>query len=279
MSYIEAIILGIVQGLTEFLPVSSSGHLLMLQHFFGINADSVLIFTLLLHVGTLISVFFCYWSDIWELIKELFLTIADLVRGKGLRLNERPVRKLGVMIIIASIPTAIIGVLFKDIFEGFYETLLPTGIGLIITGIFLWIAEIKRDKHAVGIEGMKARDAIAIGVMQGIAICPGISRSGSTLFGGLSTGLKRDFAVKFAFLISIPSILGSLIFEGGSDAMASAVDISMGPVIAGCIAAALSGVLAIRTMIAVVRKLSLRYFSFYVWIVGSALIIYTLITH
>ena len=211
MSYIEAIILGIVQGLTEFLPVSSSGHLLMLQHFFGINADSVLIFTLLLHVGTLISVFFCYWNDIWELVKELIITIADLVRGKGLRLDERPVRKLGVMIIIASIPTAIIGVVFKDFFEGFYETLLPTGIGLIITGIFLWIAEIKSDEKAVGIEGMKILDAIKIGVMQGIAICPGISRSGSTLFGGLSTGLKRDFAVKFAFLISIPSILGSLI--------------------------------------------------------------------
>lgn len=276
MSYIEAIVLGIVQGLTEFLPVSSSGHLLMLQHFFGIEADSVLIFTLLLHVGTLISVFFCYWNDIWELIKELFITIADLFRGRGLRLNERPVRKLGVMIIVASIPTAIIGILFEDLFEGFYETLLPTGVGLLVTGVLLWIAQNNRD-NKIEIQDMSFKQALAVGTMQGIAICPGISRSGSTLFGGLKTGLQRDFAVKFAFLISIPSILGSLIFEGGSDAMASIVGTNMGPVIAGCIAAALSGVLAIKTMITVVRRLSLRYFSIYVWLVGAALIIYTLL--
>lgn len=276
MSYIEAIVLGIVQGLTEFLPVSSSGHLLMLQHFFGIKADSVLIFTLLLHVGTLISVLFCYWNDIWELIKELFITIADLVKGKGLRLNERPVRKLGIMIIVASIPTAIIGILFKDTFEGFYETLLPTGVGLLFTGVLLWIAQ-NNKKNTMEIQDMTFKQALAVGTMQGIAICPGISRSGSTLFGGLKTGLQRDFAVKFAFLVSIPSILGSLVFEGGSDAMASVVGTNMGPVIAGCIASALSGVLAIKTMITVVRKLSLRYFSVYVWLVGTALIIYTLV--
>ena len=276
MSYIKAIVLGIVQGLTEFLPVSSSGHLLMLQHFFGIEADSVLIFTLLLHVGTLISVFFCYWSDIVELVKELVITISDLIRGKGLRLEERPVRKLGVMIILASIPTAIIGILFEDLFEGFYQTLLPTGVGLIFTGIILWIAQNNR-RNKTQIEEMTWKHAIAVGCMQGVAICPGISRSGSTLFGGLKSGLQRDFAVKFAFLVSIPSILGSLIFEGGSDAMSSAMSTSMGPVIAGCIAAALSGVLAIKTMITVVRKLSLRFFSFYVWLVGAALIIYTLL--
>ena len=276
MSYIQAIFLGIVQGLTEFLPVSSSGHLLMLQHFFGVEADSVLIFTLLLHVGTLISVFFCYWNDIVELVKELILTISDLIHRKGLRLEERPVRKLGVMIIVASIPTAIIGILFEDLFEGFYKTLLPTGVGLLVTGCLLWVAQNNR-RNKTQIEDMSWKHAIAVGVMQGIAICPGISRSGSTLFGGLKSGLQRDFAVKFAFLVSIPSILGSLIFEGGSDAMASAMSTNMGPVIAGCIAAALSGVLAIKTMITVVRKLSLSLFSFYVWIVGAALIIYTLV--
>lgn len=277
MSYIEAIILGIVQGLTEFLPVSSSGHLLMLQHFFGIEADSVLIFTLLLHVGTLISVFFCYWNDIWELIKELGLTIADIVKGRGLRLKERPVRNLGVMMIVASIPTALIGIFFEDLFESFYTTLLPTGVGLILTGFLLWISERKRD-NSITEENMTWKQAVAIGTMQGIAICPGVSRSGSTLFGGLESGLQRDFAVKFAFLISIPSILGSLVFEGGSGAMDSAISTGAGPIIAGCIAAALSGVLAIKTMIAVVRKMSLKYFSVYVWIVGVCLIAYTLIT-
>ena len=278
MSYIEAIFLGLVQGLTEFLPVSSSGHLLIVQNFLGISGDSVLIFTILLHVGTLISIFFCYWSDLIALIKELFLTIADLVRGKGLHLDERPIRKFGVLIIIACIPTAIIGLAFNDLFESFYETLLPTGIGLLFTGLILWLAEIRKNTR-IKVERMTWAHAVIIGTMQGVAICPGVSRSGSTLFAGLMTGLEREFAVEFAFIISIPAILGSLILEMNSDVMASAVSTNMGPVIAGCIAAAVSGIIAIKAMIAVVRKLSLRYFSVYVWIVGIFLIGYTLITN
>lgn len=275
LSYIDAIILGLVQGLTEFLPVSSSGHLLITQHFLGISGDSVLIFTILLHVGTLVSIFFCYWDDLAALIKELFITIADLVRGRGLKLDERPIRKLGVMIIIASIPTAIIGLAFNDLFESFYQTLLPTGVGLLITGCLLWIAQTKRN-NTTGIKEMKWSHAVVIGTMQGIAICPGISRSGSTLVGGLLSGLEREFAVEFAFLISIPSILGSLILEAHGGDMGAAVGSSMGPIIVGGIVAAVSGVLAIKTMITVVRKFSLRYFSVYVWIVGAFLIIYTL---
>ena len=274
VSYLDAIILGLVQGLTEFLPVSSSGHLLITQHFLGISGDSVLIFTILLHVGTLISIFFCYWNDLIELIKELFITIADLVTGKGLRLKERPVRKLGVMIIVASIPTAIIGLAFNDLFESFYKTLLPTGVGLLVTGVLLWIAQSKR-KNTTGIRQMTWMHAVIIGTMQGVAICPGISRSGSTLVGGLLSGLEREFAVEFAFLISVPSILGSLILEAHGGEMGAAA-VSMGPVLVGCVVAALSGVLAIKTMITVVRKYSLRFFSFYVWLVGAFLIIYTI---
>lgn len=275
MSYLNAILLGLIQGLTEFLPVSSSGHLLIVQHFLGINADSVLLFTILLHIGTLVSVFFCYWKDIAILFKELFLTIYDLVRGRGLKLDERPMRRMGLMIIVASIPTAIIGLAFNDLFESFYTTLLPTGVGLIITGILLWVAESKR-KNKVKAENMEWTHAMIIGTMQGIAICPGISRSGSTLVGGLLSGLEREFAVEFAFLISIPSILGSLIFTLGSDSANSTLNTNIGPIVVGGVVAAISGVLAIKTMIAVVRKLSLRYFSFYVWAVGIALIVYTL---
>ena len=117
MTYFEAVILGLVQGLAEFLPVSSSGHLALLQQFFGIDENKVLLFAVMLHVGTLISVFIVYWKDIWELIVELCLTIKDLCTGKGLRLEERPVRKLGVLIIIATIPTGIIGVLGGDFFD------------------------------------------------------------------------------------------------------------------------------------------------------------------
>ena len=116
MGYIEAIILGLVQGLAEFLPISSSGHLALLQYFFDVEGDKVLLFAVLLHLGTLISVFIIYWKDICELLVELVITIKDLCTGKGLRLNERPVRKLGIMIIVATIPTAIIGLLLNDFF-------------------------------------------------------------------------------------------------------------------------------------------------------------------
>ena len=141
MSYFEAVILGLVQGLAEFLPISSSGHLALLQQWFGIQEDKVLLFAVLLHVGTLISVFIVYWRDIAELIVELFLTIKDLCTGKGLRLQERPVRKLGIMIIVATIPTGIIGILFNDLFDSLYNSIIPIGIGLIITGFLLVMAE------------------------------------------------------------------------------------------------------------------------------------------
>ena len=203
MSYIEAIILGLVQGLSEFLPISSSGHLALLQNIFGVEADKIVLFTVLLHVGTLVSVFMVYWKDIQELIIELGLTIKDIFTGKGLRLGARPVRKLGVMIIVATIPTGIIGLLFNDFFESLYQNLVAIAIGFVFTGFIMFLAE-HMGSADKGIREMKFRNALAVGVMQGIAICPGVSRSGSTLVGGLGSGLKREFAVKFAFLISIP---------------------------------------------------------------------------
>lgn len=267
MSYIESIILGLVQGLAEFLPISSSGHLALLQHFFNIETDKVLLFTVLLHLGTLFSVFVIYWKDIWELIVELFLTIKDLVTGKGLRLAERPVRKLGVMIIVASVPTAVIGFLFNDFFEGLYSSVAAIGIGLIITGFLMFFAE-KMGSASKGIERMNFRNAIFIGILQGVAICPGISRSGSTLVGGLTTGLNREFAVKFAFLISIPSILGSFILEL-SDAISAGTDSGLiGPIVVGVAVAAVSGFAAIKGMISIVSKQKLKYFSYYVWVLG-----------
>ena len=274
MGYLEAVILGLVQGLAEFLPISSSGHLALLQNIFGVQGDQVLFFTVLLHVGTLISVFIIYWRDICELIVELFLTIKDLCTGKGLRLAERPVRKLGVMIIVATIPTALIGLLFNDIFNGLYLSLLAIGIGFLITGVLMFLAERMGSAHK-GIEKMNFRNAVFIGVLQGIAIYPGISRSGSTLVGGLTTGLERTFAVKFAFLISIPSILGSVVLEL-PDAIKEGIDPQLiGPILAGMAVAAVSGFIAIKTMIQIVSKKKLSYFSYYVWALGIFTIAYS----
>jgi len=275
LGYFEAIVLGLVQGLAEFLPISSSGHLALLQNIFNVNPDKVLFFAVMLHLGTLISVFIVYWKDIWELIVELVLTIKDLVTGRGLRLSERPVRKLGVMIIVATIPTAVIGLLFQDFFNGLYLSYVAIGIGFLITGVIMFLAE-RMGSANKGIEKMNFRNAVFVGVLQGIAICPGISRSGSTLVGGLTTGLRREFAVKFAFLISIPSILGSVVLEV-PDALAAGVDKALiGPILAGMVVAAVSGFIAIKTMIRIVSNKKLSYFSYYVWILGIATVGYGL---
>ena len=272
MTYFEAIILGLVQGLAEFLPISSSGHLALIQGLFGIEGESVLLFAVLLHVGTLVSVFICYWKDIWELLVELVVTVKDLCTGNGLRLDERPVRKLGVMIIVATIPTGVIGLLFNDIFEGLYSSFVAIGIGFIITGVLMFLAERMGGSNR-GIENMNFRNALFIGTLQGIAICPGISRSGSTLIGGLTTGLRREFAVKFAFLISIPSILGSVVLEV-PDAVKAGLDPGLaGPIVVGMLVAAVSGFVAIKTMIKIVSDKKLSYFSYYVWVLGVVTIV------
>lgn len=272
MTYFEAIILGLVQGLAEFLPISSSGHLALIQGLFGIEGESVLLFAVLLHVGTLVSVFICYWKDIWELLVELVVTIKDLCTGNGLRLDERPVRKLGVMIIVATIPTGVIGLLFNDIFEGLYSSFVAIGIGFIITGVLMFLAERMGGSNR-GIENMNFRNALFIGTLQGVAICPGISRSGSTLIGGLTTGLRREFAVKFAFLISIPSILGSVVLEV-PDAVKAGLDPGLaGPIVVGMLVAAVSGFVAIKTMIKIVSDKKLSYFSYYVWVLGVVTIV------
>lgn len=277
MTYVQAIILGLTQGLAEFLPISSSGHLALLQYFFGIDSDNVLPFTVLMHLGTLLSVFIIYWEDIVELVKELCLTIRDLCTGKGLRINSSSTRRLGFMIIVATIPTALIGLLFEDFFNSLYASLIGISLGLIFTGAILLIAE-KMGRQDRNIMTLKFRHAVFVGIMQGIAICPGVSRSGSTLFGSLLSGLDRATAVKFAFLISIPSILGSVVLEA-PDAFAQGLDGNIiGPMIAGVIVAAISGIFAIKAMIRIVTGRRLFGFSIYVWLVAAVVLGFVLIS-
>lgn len=275
LSILQATILGLVQGLGEFLPISSSGHLALLQYFFKIDGESVLFFSVMLHLGTLISVFIVYWRDIVDLCKELVAVIKDVFTGKGLRVNLNPTRKLGFLIIVATIPTGIMGIAFNDVFSGFYGSLLAIGIGLLFTGTILFIGDRMKGGRKTA-EQMPFRSAVFVGIMQGIAITPGISRSGSTLFGGLLTQLNREFAVKFAFLVSIPAILGSVVLETPK-AIAQGLDPSIiFPIIIGMIVAAVSGLVAIKTMIKLVSNKKLTIFSVYTWVLGAFVIIYGL---
>lgn len=277
MTLIQSLILGIVQGLAEFLPISSSGHLAVIQNFMGLKPDSILTFTVMLHFGTLVAIFVVYRKDIAALIIELFLTLKDIFTGKGLQMNKNETRHLGVMIVVATIPTAIMGLLFNDFFESLYSNNIFIGIGLLITGTCLYLAE-KRGGGRRDNMGMNIRNALFIGICQGIAICPGISRSGATMVGGLACRFNREHTVRFAFLISIPSVLGAFIMEL-PDAMyaASTTSGGTGILIAGVIVSAVSGYLAIRIMIRAVTNQKLMIFSVYTWLAGAALIIYTII--
>ena len=277
MTLFESIILGLVQGLAEFLPISSSGHLAALQYIFGIDGSNVLTFTVMLHFGTLVAIFVVYWKDIVDLVKELFATIKDVCTGQGMQVNKNDTRKLGFMIITASVPTAIIGLLLNDFFESLYAKMTVIGVCLIITGCGLFFAE----RYGGGkrtIKDMNFRNAFFIGLCQSVAIMPGISRSGATMIGGLACKFDRAFAVRYAFLISIPSVLGAFLLEV-PEAVRSVSDgtgMSLGVMLAGIAVAAVSGYAAIKVMIKAVTNKKLMYFSVYTWIAGAALIIYSI---
>jgi len=270
ITILEAIILGLVQGLAEFLPISSSGHLALLQFFFGIEEGDALTFAIMLHVGTLISVFVVYRKDIMELICELGRLFKDIFTGKGLRINDNPTRKLGFLIIVATIPTGIIGVAFRDVYEMMYGSLTFIGIGFLITGTLLVIAQ-KMSSNELTTNEMKFRSAAFVGLCQGFAIWPGISRSGTTIFGSLFCGLTRESAVKFVFLMSIPAILGATALDvvNGVDGMSVAVLIGMA-------VSAVTGIFAIKTMIKAISKNKLIGFSIYTWALGIFAIVYPL---
>ncbi|MBP5165924.1 MAG: undecaprenyl-diphosphate phosphatase, partial [Oscillospiraceae bacterium] len=213
MSVLFAAFLGLVQGLTEFLPVSSSGHLSIFQNFFGMEdyESSHMMFDVMLHLGTLAAVIFFYRRDIWERIKELVSIIRDIFGGRSKKKDPgappRPARRLILMVIVATLPLFIILPLNTYIERLYYSTLF-VGLALILTGCILFIS----DKVINGRKSEKdatMADALLVGVMQAVATIPGVSRSGSTITAGLLRGFDRSFAVKFSFLLSIPAVLGA----------------------------------------------------------------------
>ncbi len=270
MSILQAVILGIFQGIAEFLPISSSGHLVLLQSLFKIQEGN-LFFTEMLHLGTLISIFIVYFNDIVKIIKEFFVLIYDLFKLKRLRVNNE-YKKLGLMIIIGSIPTGIIGVLFSDFFEGLYNSVTLVGLALIVTGILLWIAEKLPTRNKKVID-MKISDALFVGLFQGIAITPGISRSGSTIVGGLFRGFNKKLATKFSFLLALPATFGAALL-GLKDALSESAAVTIDfPLILGIAISAITGIIAIKFLIKVLEKGKLHYFSYYLWIIGAIIII------
>lgn len=274
MSFIQAIILGIFQGVAEFLPISSSGHLAILQTLFGIKEGN-LFFTEMLHFGTLISIVIVYFSDIYMMIIEFFKLIFSIIKGKKIiKLSKH--QKLALLIIVGSIPTAIIGLLFEDFFESLYTSILPIGIAFLVTGSLLWLAEKKAFENK-NIKGMSFFDSLIIGTFQGVAIIPGISRSGSTIVAGLFRGLNKPLATEYSFLLALPATFGAgllgimKVLKSNSEIL---IDL---PLLLGVILSTIVGVLSIKLLVKLLNKNKLHYFSYYLWIIGIITIISQLI--
>lgn len=241
MEFWEAILLGILQGLTEFLPVSSSGHLVLMQNLLNIEEESILFFDVMLHVGTLISIFLVFYKDILNLFKPPFKTMG--------------------LLILATLPAAIIMLLFSKQIEGLFSGKF-LWIGFLITAGVLLAAEYvgKKIKTARPL-GIKV--ALIMGAAQAVAVVPGISRSGSTISGGIFAGASRDTVARFSFLMSIPVILGSGLVQIIDVTNWNAVPITI--VISGMLAAALTGYFAIRFMLKIIKNCNYKWFALYLF--------------
>ena len=256
----QAIFLGIVQGLTEFLPISSSGHLVFFQSLFGME-EPQLFFDVMLHFGTLLAVLVYFRRDISGIIRG----IGSMLTGK--RKDEEGI-KFFFLILVATIPTGLMGFLFKDWFESLFSKPKIVGGMLLITGVILMLTRLKKNEGK-SIEKMKWIDALLIGVAQGIAIIPGISRSGATISMGLFCGLNRELAGRFSFLLSIPAILGATLLEFKK--MDSAPDIAT--VLIGTATAFVIGTIALAFLMRLIKAGGLFYFSYYCFGVGLLMIL------
>lgn len=261
MDIIKAMILGLIQGLTEFLPVSSSGHLVLFQNIFGME-EATQAFSILLHTATLIAVFIYYWKDIWALMRH-------------------PFQRTTALLIAGTIPTVIIALLFNDTFDSIFGGGKFIGFNFIFTGLILLYADSRKGGRKK-IRNMSIFDALVVGLMQGIAILPAVSRSGMTISTCLSRGMDRENAARFSFLLSIPAILGAMVLtikDMLSGDVALVETFGVVPMIAGFVTAAVSGYLAIRFMVEVIKKGKLKWFSVYVFILGAVLILDQFVLH
>ncbi len=286
MSVLQAIFLGIVQGLTEFLPVSSSGHLAIFQNIFHIDTGGSVAFDVMLHVGTLLVVFLVFWKDICKLVAEACRMIADIFYNlkiltrpnntedvkKYRRIIRTNYRKFVVVVIVSTIPTGLIGFFGKKLIADASATLIIPGICLLITGVILYLSDRVENCWKIP-KDVSWGEGILIGIAQGFATLPGISRSGTTIAACTFCGFERKFAVKYSFILSIPAILGAAVLEIKDLAQESITGTMVGTYAAGMIAAAIFGYISIRIVGRVVLSKKMRYFAYYCFGAGIFAII------
>lgn len=275
MTYLTSALLGLVQGVAEFLPISSSGHLSLMENLLKVAQDDIL-FEVLLHLGTLVAVCVVYWQDIVDMVRDFFGVLGGLFsKNRRMRVSPSANTRLVFMLIVATIPLVLV-IPVKDRVETLYGNTLFIGCALLATGIILFLS----DRLAQGRKTARTAtmmDALIVGLSQAVAVVPGLSRSGTTISIGMMRGFDRKFAVRFSFLLSIPAILGANILEVG-DAVRAGLHTELIPIyILGMVISLVSGYFAIKLVNLLARKGKFGSFAYYCWAVGIVTIIATLV--
>ena len=268
MTYFMSILMGIIQGVAEFLPISSSGHLALFQTFFGMEnmEEKYMFFTVLLHFGTLISVCMDYWRDIVDMIREFFLGIAALAGRKDTGVAPPPARRMVMLIIIATVPLFVM-VFLQDAVNQLFSNSIMVSCALLATGFILFFSDRMARGHKTA-KNATVADALIVGCGQALAVIPGLSRSGTTISVGMMRGFDRAFAVRFSFLMSLPAVLGANVLEI-KDALASNFPIEELPMyLVGVAVSAVVGYFAIRLVKSLSDKGKFGKFAYYCWAVG-----------
>lgn len=268
MSILDAVIQAIIQGLTEFLPVSSSGHLSLFQHFTGQSGEGALLFSAILHLGTLVAVFIAFWDTIWALIKEFFVMLKDIFTGKFKWSTMNGERRMIIMLVI-SLAMLVPFYIFKDFFTGIAEDsdILVEGVCFLYTSLILYLSDRQVKKHYKEPKDITVKDAVVVGAFQGVALLPGVSRSGSTIAGGLFSGFSRELAVRYSFILGIPAILGGCLLEV-KDAFATGFELEVLPFVVGFIVAGVVGICAIKMVSWLMKSDKFKIFAYYTLALG-----------
>lgn len=276
MNYFQSILLGLIQGVAEFLPISSSGHLALFQNILGLAdvENDHMFFDVLLHLGTLAAVFAAYWSEIKAIILEFFTMVHIRKLPEGQK-PDRLSRRMIAFIIIGTLPLLVI-LPIKDQVESLFSNLMFIGFALVLTGVLLFFSD-RFNRGTKDLKNASLLDVLLVGCSQAVAVVPGLSRSGTTIAAGMARGFDRQFAVKFSFLLSIPAVLGANILSL-IDAIGTGIDIALLPVyLVGVAVAAVSGYLSIRLLKFVSQRGSFGGFCYYCWGAGLVALILSLI--
>ncbi len=262
--------MGIVQGLTEFLPISSSGHLVLFQNILGFKEPELLL-DVSLHLGTLLAVCIFFRSDLKEMIKETWRFSINLLRGRrGPQADKGVNLWLTFWVLVGTIPTALIGLIFRSPLEELFGDVKKTGFMLVCTGIILAVTRLLPKGYTVR-KDVGLLTALAVGVAQGIAIIPGISRSGTTIVCGMACGMGRELSARFSFLLSIPAIAGAMLLQLTSGRLGGADFI---PLVLGLLSSAIVGLMALKILMTVVRRGNLSFFAPYCWALGVFIVVF-----